>query len=188
MGYSKAHVEATRAKIVSTANRLFRQQGYERTSIDQIMEKSGLTRGGFYAHFKSKADLFAQAMKTDLNFTLAVETQRANNPKDETAALSDALAYYLDRRNVNRVGNACTLVTLTPEIARMGTAARSGFTESLEQLLGSFTEVMGDRQKAMQAIQVSVGALLLARTVSCPSLREELLESGRLQAQALAAT
>lgn len=48
----------TRQKIIDTAYNLFAQHGYECTSIDDIMEKIGRTKGTFYAHFKTKDEVF----------------------------------------------------------------------------------------------------------------------------------
>ena len=57
---SPAQTARIRAEIFEHAGRLFRLRGYAGTSIDDIMLAAGLTRGAFYAHFKSKDDLFAE--------------------------------------------------------------------------------------------------------------------------------
>ena len=44
------------------ARKLFAAQGFAATSIDAVMQESGLTRGGFYAHFKSKGELYREVM------------------------------------------------------------------------------------------------------------------------------
>jgi len=49
--------EETRRKIVLTALELFVRKGYHGTSISDIMDRVGLTKGSFYAHFKSKGDM-----------------------------------------------------------------------------------------------------------------------------------
>jgi AcrR family transcriptional regulator len=62
MPHAKDRKPRTRARIVRSAQRLFRTLGYADTSIDAIMRECGLTRGGFYAHFASKAALYAEAI------------------------------------------------------------------------------------------------------------------------------
>lgn len=64
MAYNKQHKYLTRRRILREAYQLFFMQGYDQTSIEQIMEACGLTRGGFYAHFSSKQDLYTQAMES----------------------------------------------------------------------------------------------------------------------------
>lgn len=46
-----------RERVLSTAVELFAEQGYDGTSVSQVIEKAGLTKGGFYHHFASKEDL-----------------------------------------------------------------------------------------------------------------------------------
>ncbi len=50
--------EATRARIVDAAYQLFMQQGYHATSMRQIVETAGVTMGGIYNHFASKAAIW----------------------------------------------------------------------------------------------------------------------------------
>lgn len=47
----------TREKILDAAHELMLQQGYTATSIDQLLAKTGLTKGTFFYHFKNKAEL-----------------------------------------------------------------------------------------------------------------------------------
>jgi AcrR family transcriptional regulator len=44
----------TRERILNCAVDLFAQQGYDATSVTQVIERAGLTKGGFYHHFASK--------------------------------------------------------------------------------------------------------------------------------------
>ena len=47
----------TKGKIVSAAWQLFYMQGYDDTTVDEIVEASGTSRGSFYHYFTSKDDL-----------------------------------------------------------------------------------------------------------------------------------
>jgi len=49
--------EETRRRIVLAALELFVRKGYHGTSITDIMNKVGLTKGTLYAHFKSKGEI-----------------------------------------------------------------------------------------------------------------------------------
>ena len=44
----------TKKKIVSAAWKLFYEQGYENTTVDEIVECSGTSRGSFYHYFSGK--------------------------------------------------------------------------------------------------------------------------------------
>jgi TetR/AcrR family transcriptional repressor of nem operon len=48
---------STKAKIMDVAESLVLEHGFGATSIDQILEQTGLTKGAFFYHFKSKNQL-----------------------------------------------------------------------------------------------------------------------------------
>ena len=47
----------TRAAIVQGASSVFLARGYAETSLDQVTDAAGVTKGALYFHFRSKADL-----------------------------------------------------------------------------------------------------------------------------------
>src|SRR5271154_1850307 len=53
--------EETRRRIIEEAAPLFNQRGYEGCSIQDIMDATGLEKGGIYRHFESKEELAAEA-------------------------------------------------------------------------------------------------------------------------------
>jgi TetR/AcrR family transcriptional repressor of nem operon len=53
--------ERTRLNIVKKAAPVFNQHGYSGTSLAQVMEQTGLEKGGIYRHFKSKQELAVAA-------------------------------------------------------------------------------------------------------------------------------
>ena len=59
------HKDRIRQRILDRSAELFRKRGFEGVSIDNLMAAADLTRGGFYAHFSSKSDLFAQTTYQD---------------------------------------------------------------------------------------------------------------------------
>src|SRR5260370_38066471 len=62
MRVSREKAAENRERIVETAARLFRENGFDGVGVDAIMNAAGLTHGGFYGHFRSKDDLAAEAM------------------------------------------------------------------------------------------------------------------------------
>src|SRR5260370_12385446 len=48
---------ATRDQILNAAARLMHVQGYQSTSLDDVLRESGVGKGNFYYYFKSKEDL-----------------------------------------------------------------------------------------------------------------------------------
>jgi AcrR family transcriptional regulator len=56
---TEAYRTARRDEIVEAALRCFAARGYQRTSMADIIEESGLSAGAIYGHFSGKKDLFA---------------------------------------------------------------------------------------------------------------------------------
>lgn len=67
MKVSKDQVRENRRRIVETASELFRERGFDGVGVAELMSAAGLTHGGFYKHFGSKADLMAEAMRCGLD-------------------------------------------------------------------------------------------------------------------------
>lgn len=68
---TKEDALATRDLILDTAERVFLQRGVSRTSLHEIAQAAGVTRGAIYWHFQNKADLFDAMMQ---RVTLPLET------------------------------------------------------------------------------------------------------------------
>ena len=60
----------TKQKIVNTAWRLFYEQGYENTTVDEIVYESGTSKGSFYHYFESKDALLGSLSFFTMNHEL----------------------------------------------------------------------------------------------------------------------
>ena len=54
--------EATRRRILEVAAKHLLERGYAGTSLNEVIRDTGLTKGGFYFHFPSKAELALAAL------------------------------------------------------------------------------------------------------------------------------
>ncbi|MDR0458334.1 MAG: TetR family transcriptional regulator, partial [Burkholderiaceae bacterium] len=59
---TKEDAQATRAAVLDAAERVFLRRGVTRTSLAEIAQAAGVTRGAIYGHFRTKADLFTAMM------------------------------------------------------------------------------------------------------------------------------
>ena len=81
----KESQERTRASLISSATTVFSRRGMERTSIDEVAEHAGFTKGAFYANFTSKEQLFLAML--DERFAERIEEiDRALSTQEEPEA------------------------------------------------------------------------------------------------------
>jgi len=66
--------EETREKILDVTLQLFKEKGYEKTTILEIVEGlEGLTRGAFYHHFKSKEEVLYALLARSVDEEMQLE-------------------------------------------------------------------------------------------------------------------
>jgi AcrR family transcriptional regulator len=56
--------QTTRQELVAVARRLFAERGYDATSIETVLEETGISRGALYHHFSSKQALFETVLES----------------------------------------------------------------------------------------------------------------------------
>lgn len=94
---SDAHREARRAQIVDAALRCFSEKGFQRTSMADIVEASGLSAGAIYLQFEGKQDLVAAAAQAIVGRRVSdIEARLAEpplpDPDEFVRLLMDGLA------------------------------------------------------------------------------------------------
>lgn len=58
----KSKAETTRERLLAAAKKLVMSKGFAGTLIDDVLNETGLTKGAFFHHFKSKADMAEKLM------------------------------------------------------------------------------------------------------------------------------
>ncbi len=72
----------TRSKLMRSASKLFCHRGLEQTSIEEISQDAGYTKGAFYSNFKSKEELFLAML--DQKFGEEIERIEQGLKTDDT--------------------------------------------------------------------------------------------------------
>ncbi len=67
MSKRKIQLIETKKIIYSSADKLFREYGVDKVSVDQIVEKAGVAKGTFYVHYESKDSLIAEFIMDYVN-------------------------------------------------------------------------------------------------------------------------
>lgn len=94
---TKQQALATRQHILDVALKLFSQRGVSVTSLADIAQAAGVTRGAIYWHFKNKSDLFSEIWELSEASIADLEIEyRAKFPDDPLSVLREILVYILE--------------------------------------------------------------------------------------------
>jgi TetR/AcrR family transcriptional repressor of nem operon len=190
--YPAGHKQASRERILAAAAALFRSQGIAATGVDSVMAAAGLTAGGFYAHFRSKDALVAAAV--EVAGDQAVE--RWLVPIRDLGGRAWARAFverYLSEAHRDDRSTGCLIPSLAADVARSGTPPRRLFERRLRGLFAAVIErtaavSTAERERAVSAVALCVGGVLLSRVVVDRELSREILAACRANAERLLAT
>jgi AcrR family transcriptional regulator len=78
----QARTESTKAKILDAAQSLFAELGFENTQLDEVAARAGCSRGGIYAHYASKEDLFLALMEHRVSATFRAACKKIEEELD----------------------------------------------------------------------------------------------------------
>ncbi len=180
MRYPDDHKEKVRSRIVEAASRALRKDGLAGVSIPALMKKAGLTHGGFYAHFKDREELVAEAVR----FAYSETGERLFG--DEEAGIEQALAIYLSPEHVRGPAGGCVLAALGTEASHQSPVVRRSFAEAARGLVRGVDAKLHPERKtkqpsdaALALVAQMVGAVMLARLVDDDALAKRLLAAAR---------
>ncbi|AVB77201.1 TetR/AcrR family transcriptional regulator [Methanococcus maripaludis] len=86
---------STKEKIVQNAAKLFLTKGYKQTSLNEIAEKTGITKGGIYHHFKDKNELFVEMAEYFKSKFASLLTKM-----EQESSLEDLLKNYFENSEI----------------------------------------------------------------------------------------
>ena len=101
-----ARSEATRARLIGTARRLFAEHGHAGVSTEEIVSAAGVTRGALYHQFKDKADLFRavfEEVERELVERVAAEALTRDDPWEAQLAGLDAFLRACSDPEIQRI-------------------------------------------------------------------------------------
>ncbi len=186
MPYAPEHKQATRERIIDSAQRLFARRGFTEVSIDEIMNDAGLTRGGFYNHFATKEDLYAEAVT---QITRCQTSDAWGDKKIDFSMTGPPLARqiveaYLSRQHIDDRDNHCPLIALPSDVARGGAQVKAAYRTVLQMKVGVFeanvqTNSQSARDRALAVAAMCVGGMVLARAVDDEDLGDDIRNAAR---------
>ncbi len=104
---SKKNSRNTRGKIVNAAWKLFYEQGYDDTTIEEIIDESGTSKGSFYHYFEGK-----DALLSSLSYLFDEKYEELKSHIDPSMSSFDVLM-YLNRELFSMIENGVDIDLLT---------------------------------------------------------------------------
>jgi AcrR family transcriptional regulator len=179
MRYSKVQKSRTRQRIIENAMRLFAARGYTATSIDDIMRGCDLTRGGFYAHFSCKSELYRVAIGGTGQMHEPPLSRNGACGKDNR--IDDVLGACLDREC--HAFLAADVASDEPEVRTAYTDAFKNMSARIRGCTNAHSSC--SEESVLSAAAMIIGTLAVARTTDDADLQRKLVASCRENARAL---
>lgn len=141
--------EPVRQRLVSEATRLFAEQGFEGTSVQEIVTAAGVTKGAMYHYFDSKDDLLHEIYGRVLRMQMERLTQIADGlgtvPERVHAAAADVVETTADNLDDSKIFFR-SMHLLAPETQKSVRAERRLYHERFRGLVAE-----GQRDGAFRA-------------------------------------
>jgi TetR/AcrR family transcriptional repressor of nem operon len=172
MGHSRSQKAENRERILAEAARQVRSGGLDSVSVGSLMQSVGLTHGGFYGHFASRADLLAQAVERAL-----VDGEAAANRK--SLPFVRIARNYLSRGHRDARATGCAIAALASEVGRADERTRRIMEDHIDLAIADVADSLGDadERRAMVAVSAMIGAVTLARVMTNRPRSDDLLRA-----------
>jgi len=183
MPYPEGHRVEVRKKIVESARRLFNRHGFEQVSLDEIMSGAGLTHGGFYSYFKSKSDLYIEALNcffTDPEWKNCWEGVEINPNSTDFGA--QVIRAYLSHQHFDDVENSCPMVALPADVTRGDAQLKRAFETVFAAMVSILERNMSGRGRevsvrAQATAALCIGGMVVARAMESRTAADALRDA-----------
>jgi TetR/AcrR family transcriptional repressor of nem operon len=167
--------ELTRREIVRKAAPLFNRKGYEGTSLSDLMQATGLQKGGIYRHFSGKQQLAAEAFDYSWEKAVSGRLEGVNDVPNSVQRLKKMIDNFVEKRE-GLVPGGCPLMNTAVESDDGNTLLRARAKKALQSWTARLSKITAEgiarreinpRIKPLDLAQLIIssleGALLLSR-------------------------
>jgi TetR/AcrR family transcriptional repressor of nem operon len=158
---------ATRDQILNAAARLIHVQGYQCTTLDDVLRESGVGKGNFYYYFKSKEDLgYAMIDRTTQAFVeRSLGPAFADAEADPIAQINAFLDRVLEAQRQRNCVGGCVMGNLASELSDV----HEGFRQRLVGIFDIW------RARLAEAVSRGQGRGSLRADVDAPRVAQFLV-------------
>src|SRR5258707_6375797 len=137
--------EQTRRKIVEAAAPIFNQHGYEGSSLNALMEATGLKKGGIYRHFTSKEELAAEAFDYTWEAAWNARLLHVDEKANGIGKLKQLVANFVEHRSP--VAGGCPILNTATDAHDGNTVLRARVAKALRSWLGRLQVIVEQARK-----------------------------------------
>jgi len=166
--------QKTRARIIAEAASLFNQRGFEGGSLSELIEATGLEKGGIYRHFSSKEELAAEAFDYAWKVVLDTRMHDLDRIPNSIDKLKKFIINFIERRP--SVPGGCPLLNTAIDADDGNTVLRERAREGLHDWRDRLSSIVdsgikrGEIRRGVNAKEVATliissleGALVIGR-------------------------
>lgn len=174
--------EHTRQKIIEAATRLFAQKGFYGTSISDLTQAVGLTKGALYHHFKDKDDLFfavVESVQSIWEKSVGEEVGSETNTLNQISRLFDRHAAMISENEficlvMSNLMNE--MESLNPRFSSALEQIYEGFIQFVQNIIRQ-GQLNGDIKTDVDPMLLSLNIVGILKTIGCfPKLKSILVD------------
>lgn len=129
--------EQTRQRLLDAAQTLFLAKGYLASSVEDIAEEAGYTRGAFYSNFASKAEMFLELLRRDHETVMSEMAALFDDRASRAEMEARVVAFYSQKHRDNK----CFLLWIEAKLqSARDPVFRNGFLSFLREQRATIAE------------------------------------------------
>lgn len=162
--------EMTHQRILETAAKVIRRDGFDALAVADVMKQAGLTHGGFYAHFSNRDALLAEALDyARIETSAQLEQWVRQKVAEGQQPLVAFIGIYLSEQHLNSCveGIGCPVAALGSDFFRInpGTKAIAAkIIETYVEHVRTLSQHKLTKDQAFLLISTLAGVMQLARS------------------------
>jgi TetR/AcrR family transcriptional repressor of nem operon len=184
MGTRDEQKERTHEAIVAAAAARLAREGIAAASVARVMRDTGLTVGGFYAHFPSKDHLAAEGLRRAFEDNMGQLFEGLDDASPEER-YDRVVRRYLSRQHRDAEERACPVPACVSEVDPAAEPVRDALVEGLDAVARRLAALFADRpdfaarERAQATLCTFVGAMALARATRGTPRSDQFLLAAR---------
>lgn len=182
------HKEFNREAVLLKAMMAFRDKGYEATSMQDLVDRMGINRFSLYDTFKSKHELFIEALQAYYENEAIPFFSRLKDSNEGLQVIESILTELVSRIKNGISSNGCLLCNTIAELGakedERTTTILARYLKTLEdyfhaallraKALGEISEDIDAREHAKLLVGYTTGLLSMAKVLSDKEMRNSI--------------